>query len=134
MAKHLTKRDIEAVINIIHSHNDEKLTWEGVCAASAAVVGKKPTRQSLFSNEAIKEAYAAKKASLKVAGPRTPKPSSLTAAADRIGRLEGEVRSLKMKNDALLEQFVVWQYNAYKYGLKEHQLNEALPDIDRERT
>ncbi len=30
--------------------------------------------------------------------------------------------------------FVVWQYNAYKYDVEEHQLNEPLPKIDRERT
>lgn len=32
-----------------------------------------------------------------------------------------------MKNDVLLEQFVVWQCSVYKYGLNEHQLNEVLP-------
>jgi len=36
--------------------------------------------------------------------------------------------------EGLLEQFVVWQYNAYKHGIKEHQLNAPLPRIDRERT
>lgn len=134
MAKHLTKIDVEAILNIIHAHDDDKLTWEGICEASEAVVGKKPTRQSLYANEAIREAYKAKKASLKLKGPARPKPSSLSAAADRIARLQSEVETLKKKNDALLEQFVTWQYNAYKYGVKEHQLNEQLPRIDRERT
>lgn len=134
MAKHLTKSDVEAILNIIYAHEDEKLTWEGVCEACAGVVGKKPTRQSLSANGAIKEAYKAKKTSLKLKAPAKPKPSSLTAAADRIARLQAEVETLKNKNDALLEQFVVWQYNSYKYGVKEHQLNEPLPRIDRERT
>jgi len=48
--------------------------------------------------------------------------------------LQSENEILKCKNDALLEQFVKWQYNAYKNGVKEHQLNEPLPRIDRERT
>lgn len=134
MAKHLTNRDVEAILNIIHAHDNDKLTWEGICEASEAVVGKKPTRQSLSANDVIKEAYKAKKASLKIKGPSRPKPSSLTAAADRIARLQSEMDALKKKNDALLEQFVIWQYNAYKYGVKEHQLNEPLPRIDRERT
>jgi len=134
LAKHLTNRDVEAILNIIHAHDDEKLTWDGICEACEAVVGKKPTRQSLSANDAIKEAYKAKKASLKIKGPSKPKPSSLTAAADRIARLQSENETLKNKNDALLEQFVLWQYNAYKYGMKEHQLNEPLPRIDRERT
>ena len=134
MAKHLTKLDIEAILNIIYAHEDEKLTWEGVCEACTDVVGKRPTRQSLYANKAIREAYKAKKSSLKIKAPEKPKPSSLTAAADRIARLQSELYCVKKKNDALLEQFVVWQYNAYKHGVKEHQLNEPLPRIDRERT
>jgi hypothetical protein len=59
-------------------------------------------------------------------------PSSLIA--DRIAKPQSELAFLKMKNDSLLQQFVIWQYNSYKYGIKEHQLNEPLPRIDRERT
>ena len=83
---------------------------------------------------AIKEAYTAKKSGLKVHGPRTAMPSSLAVAAQRIARLQTENDELTMRNDALLEQFVKWQYNAYKHGLKKHQLNVELPRINRERT
>jgi hypothetical protein len=134
LAKHLTKNDVEAILNIIHGHQNDKLTWDGICEASEAVVGKKPTRQSLHGNKVIREAYTAKKESLKIKGLSKPKPSSLNAAADRIAKLQSELDCLKMKNDALLQQFVIWQYNSYKYGIKEHQLNEPLPRIDRERT
>lgn len=134
LAKHLTNKDIEAILNIIYAHEDDKLTWESICKASEVVVGKRPTRQSLHSNKIIREAYKAKKVSLKQASPTKPKPSSLSAAADRITRLQSEVDILKKKNDSLLEQFVKWQYNAYKHGINEHQLNEPLPRIDRERT
>lgn len=134
MAKHLTKQDIAIILNIIHGFNGEKLTWEYICAESAQLVGKKPTRQSLYNNRVIREAYTARNVALKVAAPIRPKPASLSMAADRISRLQNELDTLKRKNDALLEQFVVWQYNAYKYGLKEHQLNEPIPKIDRERT
>jgi len=134
LAKHLTKQDIQSIINIIHSHDSGKLTWEGICEASEAIVGKRPSRQSLSANKAIREAYRAKKASLKLKAPTKPKPSSLTAAADRISRLQSENEMLKRKNGALLEQFVVWQYNAYKHGLTKDKLNESLPRIDRERS
>lgn len=134
LAKHLTADDVTAIINIIDGWRDEKITWEELCEASSAIVGKTPTRQSLNGNKAIKEAYLAKKKGLKVHGPRTAMPSSLAAGADRIARLQTENDRLKDKNSALLEQFVIWQYNAYKYGLKEHQINEPLPRIDRERT
>jgi len=134
LAKHLTAGDVTAIINIIDGWGDEKFSWEGLCEASAAVVGKRPTRQSLNANKKIKEAYSAKKKGLRMCGPKTAMPSSLAVAAARITKLQGENDRLKAQNSALLEQFAVWQYNAYKYGLKEHQLNEPLPRIDRERT
>lgn len=134
LAKHLTQTDVEAIISIIYAWKDEKLTWESICEASEPIIGKNPTRQSLNANKLIKEAYSSRKATLKVQGVVTPKPSSLTMAGDRIARQQSEIESLKQKNSALLEQFVIWQYNAYKYGMKENQLNEPLPRIDRERT
>lgn len=134
MAKHLTKTDVNAIVNIIHGWKDDKLTWEAICKSVTEVVGKKPTRQSLNTNSLIKEAYEVKKSGLKIHGSKTATPSSLKVAAARIAKQQSEIDSLKAKNSALLEQFVKWQYNAYKYGLKEHQLNEPLPYIDRERT
>lgn len=134
MAKHLKQADIEAIVGIIRGWPTEKLTWEGICHAAAKALGKTPTRQTLNTHAAIKDAYTAKKSGLKVYGPRTAMPSSLAVAAQRIARLQTENDELRVKNDALLEQFVKWQYNAYKHGLKEPQLNADLPRIDRERT
>lgn len=134
MAKHLKQADVDAIVDIIRGWSAEKLTWEGICEAAAKVIGKTPTRQTLNAHASIKDAYAAKKSGLKVHGLRTAMPSSLAVAAQRIARLQTENDELRMKNDALLEQFVKWQYNAYKHGLKEHQLNAELPRIDRERT
>ena len=134
MAKHLKQADVDAIVDIIRGWPTEKLTWEGICETAAKVIGKTPTRQTLNAHASIKDAYAAKKSGLKVHGPRTAMPSSLAVAAQRIARLQTENDELRMKNDALLEQFVKWQYNAYKHGLKEQQLNADLPRIDRERT
>lgn len=134
VAKHLRVTDVNAIIDVIHGWPAEKLTWQGICEACATVIGNTPTRQTLNAHAPIKEAYEAKKRGLKVHGPRTAMPSSLAAAALRIARLQGENDALRSKNDALLEQFVKWQYNAYKHGVKERQLNADLPRIDRERT
>jgi len=134
LAKHLRPTDINAIIEMIGGWGAEKLTWEGICDASATVIGVKPTRQTLNAHSKIREAYEAKKRGLKVHGPRTAMPSSLAVAAQRIARLQSENDALRSRNDALLEQFVKWQYNSYKHGIKEHQLNGDLPRIDRERT
>lgn len=133
MAKHLSSREIEAIVSMIHGWT-ETLTWDAICDASQPLVGKRPTRQSLNAHEPIVSAYRARKNALKAGATITPKPSSLRVAGDRINRLESIIGELKAKNIALKEQFVIWQYNAYKHGLKEHQLNEELPRIDRERS
>ncbi|MGA8728994.1 MAG: hypothetical protein WB608_09605 [Terracidiphilus sp.] len=44
------------------------------------------------------------------------------------------IEELQVRNSRLLEQFVKWQYNAYKRGISVDELNEDLPRIDRERT
>jgi len=50
------------------------------------------------------------------------------------GHLESEIEELKEENRRYKQQFVIWQYNAYKHGMKEHQLNAPLTTIDRERS
>lgn len=134
MARHLTPRDVEAIVNLIHGWGTTKLTWDAICDAAEPLVGKKPTRQSLNAHESIATAYKVVKKGLREAGPKNPRPASLKMAADRIAKLERERDQLKAENRTYKQQFAVWQYNAYKHGLKEYQLNAPLPQIDRERT
>lgn len=134
MAKHLNTRDVEAIVSLIQGWSGAKLTWDAICEAAEPLVGKKPTRQSLNSHEEIVSAYKVVKKGLKEAGQKNPRPGSLKSAADRIAKLEWEREQLKEEIRAYKQQFIVWQYNAYKHGLKEHQLNAPLPQIDRERT
>lgn len=134
MAKHLKPADVAAIVDIIRGWHDEKMTWEAICDSAVPIVGSKPTRQTLNAHESIKQAYIAKKTGLQVHLPRTATPSSLAVAAKRIAHQQSVIDELKSVNAALLEQFVKWQYNAYKYGMSEHQLNAELPRIDRNRT
>lgn len=134
MAKHLTRIDVAAIVNIILGWNDEKFTWESICLAASKIIGKNPTRQSLSSNLQIKHAYAQRKSGLKVNGASISTPGSLKIAADRLSRQQNEIENLKDINSKMMEQFVKWQYNSYKHGVKEHQLNAPMPQIDRERT
>jgi hypothetical protein len=134
LARHLNARDVESIVSLIQGWSDTKLTWDAICEAAESLVGKKPTRQSLNSHEEIVSAYKVVKKGLKEAGPKNPRPSSLKSAADRIAKLERERDQVKEENRRYKQQFVLWQYNAYKYGMKEYQLNEPLPSIDRERT
>lgn len=134
MAKHLDNRDINAIVNLIRGWQEPKLSWSAICEAAEPLVGKLPSRQSLNAHEAIVTAYQTKKEALKGRGPKNPRPASLNIAAARIVKLENEIEELKEENRMYKQQFVIWQYNAYKHGIKEHQLNAQLTKIDRERT
>lgn len=134
MAKHLSRNDIHAIVSLIRGWGEDKLTWTAICEAAEPLVGKLPTRQSLNAQNAIVDAYKTKKAALKGSGVRKPRPSSLNTAAARIANLESQLDELKEKNRQYKQLFVIWQYNAYKRGMKQHELNSPLPKIDRERS
>ena len=50
MAKHLTERDIEIIVNLIDSW-EGKLGWEALCDAASPLIGGRPTRQTLSSHQ-----------------------------------------------------------------------------------
>jgi|SRR5690606_6838 len=131
MAKHLTPKDIDSIISLIDGW-DGKLSWEALCDASEPVTGTRPTRQTLNAHERIKSAFSHKKEQLKNGFVSTKRPQSLSIAEQRIRRLESENSRLKAENANLLEQFLKWQYNAYKHGLSKEKLDADLPAIDRD--
>lgn len=133
MAKHLTDKDIERVVEILDGWRN-KLTWEALCDACAPVIGTKPARQTLLKFSRITTAYDACKKRLKEGLPKSSTPPSMRVAVERINKIEQENERLKRENTELLQQFVVWQYNAHAHGLSNHELNKALPSIDRGQT
>ncbi len=130
MAKHLTDQDIDKILGILDGWHG-KLTWDGLCEAASKRVGKRPTRQSLYSHKRLKKAYSDKKSRLKESIEEIKIPPSLVIAGQRIKRLEEENARIKKENSRLLEQFMIWQYNIYKHGLSEVDLSQPLPKIDR---
>lgn len=134
MAKHLTEDEVNSIVEIIRGWPDEKMTWEKVCASALQVAGRKISRQTLEGRSSIKEAFQSRKKGLVKRAPRVQNVSSIAIATQRIDRLMAENDELKAANDRLMEQFIVWECNAYKRGLKRQDLYEPLPAIDRERT
>lgn len=133
LAKHLTDNDVEQIVGVLDGWRD-KLTWEALCDACLPEIGSKPVRQTLMKFTRIKNAFNACKKRLKEDIPELRAPPSMRVAIERIARLERENERLKRENAELLQQFVVWQYNAYIRGLSNHELNKPLPGIDRGQT
>ncbi|MFJ5459242.1 MULTISPECIES: hypothetical protein [Pectobacterium] len=127
MAKHLTASDITIIKNTLHLWKG-KLTWEALCIEVASFIGKKPSRQSLNMYEDIVAAYLMKKKMIQENHVAPKKPASLKIAAQRIRHLEKNMEILEQQNNRYKEQFTLWQYNAYKCGMKLHQLNAPLPE------
>jgi len=133
MSKHLTDQDIENIVELLdYWPLDEKLTWERLCKAIELQLElvPAPTRQTLQKYVRIKNAYDQCKrspASAKIKNNQTQKlPASLKIAQTKIEALEAKNVRLEKENAMLLEQFVVWQYNAHKYGLSITKLNEPM--------
>lgn len=131
MAKHLTDDDIKNIVE----HLDEwdltvKLTWDKLCKSLHEQLGIDHTRQSIQKYSRIKEAYLSVKEHASGKMPRKKKvlPSSLAVAAERIEKLERTNLRLEKENNRLLEQFLVWQYNAHVNNVKVDQLNQPLPE------
>lgn len=133
MAKHLSDRDVEQIVEILDGWRGD-LTWAALCEACKPRIGVAPARQTLYRFSRIKHAYQTAKDRIRNAGSEVKSLPSMRVATERIARLENENARLKDENRRLLEQFVVWQYNAHVRGMSDHDLNRALPSIDRGNT
>lgn len=139
MAKHLTDRNLTDITKLADEWDlDVKFTWDKFRTKIQEELGIHPTRQTLEKKDSIYKAYKYLKKNTKTRPKTRPKTqakpksvSSLAMAATRIDRLKVENNRLKREQRNLLEQFRVWQYNAYANGLTEHQLNAPLPSMKR---
>jgi hypothetical protein len=130
MAKHLTDKDIENIVEILDEWpTDIKLTWDKLVDAVEQYLKFKTTRQTLEKQTRIKQAYIEVKAIVSgTAKPliTTTLPPSLKVAAERLENKDRKIERLERENQQLLEQFHVWLYNADRFGISISQLNEPL--------
>ncbi len=138
-ARNLHDEDIEAICRLLDGW-DGKLSWELLVEAIESQLNALYTRQALSQRARIKQAFQVTKE--RIAGqPRSRKdgstglgPIEAQALLERHSRLEAENTRLKVENERLLEQFVVWAYNASSHGLDVRFLNRPLPRVDRDQT
>ena len=108
-----------------------KLSWEALINRIARRMATRPSRQTLARHERIKVAFQTRKAGLHKEA--TPGGND-RVLAQRLQRVTAENARLREENERYRERFARWQYNAFKRGLKEHHLEESLPEVDRQRS
>ena len=132
--KNLTDDAIEQIVRLLDAWSG-KLTWEGLIEAIVPRLHCRYTRQALFKHERIRAAYVLRKGSLGSNKTAVRRGSwQADEAVARIARLEAENQRLEAENGRLLEQFVVWAYNAHLRGLSKEFLSEPLPPVNRHQT
>lgn len=137
--KNIDDKIIEEIVSILDGW-DGKLTWEKLIEDIAKRLGSVYTRQALHQHERILSAFQLRKASLTEQSNRHSSPArprsdeEVEMLIGRNERLQAENARLKAENTRLLEQFVVWAYNAHIRGLSEEFLSRPLPAIDRDYT
>lgn len=134
MSKKLTNKEKILIINTIIGWSEPRITWKELCDECSTFLEHKPSRQTLSYHKDINEAFRNKKNGIKCNQNNFRKPSSLAIASQRIFNLESKNRLLEEENRNLKQQFVVWQYNAYKHNINKNILDEPLPPIDRGRS
>ena len=134
-AKNLTDDSIEEIVAILDAWRGE-LTWNAYVHGIQQRTGCLYTRQALFNHIRIREAFQARKKqgpSEKLRSEATAKNSELRAAEERLDVLEQENKRLTRENNALLEQFRRWLFNA-RGRISIDELNTPLHDLDRRQT
>ena len=91
-----------------------------------------PSRQTLARKEQIKISFDVRKAELRKGD---LDGGNSRVLGQRVQRLETENRVLRVQIERYRERQVRWAYNAWKKkGLTEHDLDEPMPEVDRDRS
>ncbi|WP_018605545.1 hypothetical protein [Uliginosibacterium gangwonense] len=137
--KNIDDKIIEGIVSVIDGWSG-KLTWEKLIESIEKRLGSIYTRQALHQHERILLAFQLRKGVLSDKQKKRTKPARPRSEEEvemligRNDRLQAENVRLKAENTRLLEQFVVWAYNAHTRGLSEEFLSRPLPTIDRDYT
>lgn len=134
-SKNLTDDAISQIVRLLDGWTG-KLTWDALIDAIVTRLHFRYTRQALHKHERIRAAYSLRKEALGAPKEKSEPHNSgpLVNALARITRLEAENQRLEHENQRLLEQFVVWAYNAHTRGLDKNFLSQPLPRVNRDQT
>lgn len=129
----VTEENINEIVGLIDTWNG-KLTWSLLCEKVKVMLGlSKVTRQTLSSYETIQDAFTDKKEQLRGVKKITPPPQStdVTFLQNQVETLNAELNRANTTIDKYKQRFVLWQYNAYRHGIRIDSLEDALDMLEQ---
>ena len=130
----ITPSSLPHILKIINTW-EGKLTWDLLCKQVANLLDIKGgvQRQSLSSYKDIQDAYNHRKKTFKE---RASQPVLVEKNTDvtiehlrkQVTLLEIELERQNNLNNAYKQRFLLWQYNAYKYGIRVASLDDKPID------
>jgi hypothetical protein len=131
-AKNLTDESIGEIVDMIDTWSSPKLTWELLIQEIKKRLKTEYTRQALFKHERILRTYQDRKKVLAMDPDKSVSTGTgnkiLDEALERIKNLNVKVQRLESENNHLLEQFILWRYNASVKGITMDYLSQPLPN------
>jgi hypothetical protein len=135
-SRNLSPEDVELIVGLLDGWSGT-LTWKGLIESVERRLYFRYTRQALHAHQRIRDAFGLCKERL-VRGARKKGvkhvSQEMRLLIERLARRDAEIERLKTENQRLMEQFVVWLYNAQIRGIGQAELGRPLPRVDRGQT
>lgn len=135
-SRNLNPEDVELIVDLLDGWVGA-LTWNRLIDSVERRLFFRYTRQALHAHQRIQNAFQLCKERLARA-PRKAGEKHVTQEMrllmERLARRDAEVVRLKAENQRLMEQFVVWLYNAQTKAVSLADLERPLPRVDRGQT
>lgn len=132
----VTSENITEIVHLIETWTG-KLTWPLLCEEVKAMLGlQNVTRQALSSYENIQEAYTTRKDYLREKPAETTQTENIDVEylKKQIDNLEAELSRANKTIEKYKQRFVLWQYNAYKHGIRMDSLDDAIDMLEQPLT
>lgn len=129
----VTEENIKEIVGLIDTWNG-KLSWPLLCEKVKVMLGlSKVTRQTLSSYDVIQKAFTNRKEHLRGAKQIAPPPQSTNVAflQNQVDTLNAELNRANTTIDKYKQRFVLWQYNAYRHGIRIDSLEDALEMLEQ---
>jgi len=135
-SRNLSSEDVELIVGLLDGWGGS-LTWKGLIESVERRLYFRYTRQALHAHQRIRDAFGLCKERLARGNRKKGEKhvsQEMRLLMERLARRDAEVERLKAENQRLMEQFVVWLYNAQTKAVSLADLERPLPRVDRGQT